>query len=124
MYTWEDDLYDGPRVTSSSYVDMTVNQVRDIWEDLGVGNSGYLDKLELATVCKNIGLQELEKEVSGVSLLETLSSQQAWPVKMVGIPQRLSVRLVFKPHRLDELIFTITFCGGLHLYTSLANTLC
>ncbi|XP_015271138.1 PREDICTED: ninein-like protein, partial [Gekko japonicus] len=59
---WDDDEYDGPQKTSGSYFDMTENQVRDIWEDLGIGNSGYLDKQELATVCKNIGLKELEKE--------------------------------------------------------------
>ncbi|XP_048375636.1 ninein-like protein isoform X2 [Sphaerodactylus townsendi] len=60
---WDDD--GGPRKTrktSGSYFDMTENQVRDIWEDLGIGNSGYLDKQELAIVCKNIGLKELKKE--------------------------------------------------------------
>nr|XP_056708420.1 ninein-like protein [Euleptes europaea] len=58
---WDDDGYGGPRA-SGAYFDMTENQVRDIWEDLGIGNSGYLDKQELAIVCKNIGLKELEKE--------------------------------------------------------------
>nr|XP_003216150.1 PREDICTED: ninein-like protein isoform X1 [Anolis carolinensis] len=62
MCTWDDDLYDGPRKVSISYFDMTENQVRDIWEDLGIGNNGYLNKQELATVCKNIGLKELGKE--------------------------------------------------------------
>ncbi|XP_060104723.1 ninein-like protein isoform X2 [Heteronotia binoei] len=56
---WDDD---GPQKASGSYFDMTENQVRDIWEDLGIGNSGYLDKQELAIVCKNIGHKELEKE--------------------------------------------------------------
>ncbi|XP_053099419.1 ninein-like protein isoform X2 [Hemicordylus capensis] len=60
--TWDDDLCDGPRKASTSYFDMTENQVRDIWEELGLGNSGYLNKQELAAVCKNIGLKELEKE--------------------------------------------------------------
>lgn len=63
MCPWDDDDYDGPRKASGFYLDMTENQVRDIWEDLGIGNSGYLDKQELATVCKNIGLKELGKEV-------------------------------------------------------------
>ncbi|XP_042318134.1 ninein-like protein isoform X2 [Sceloporus undulatus] len=62
MCTWDNDLYDGPRKVSSSYFDMTENQVRDIWEDLGIGNNGYLNKQELATVCKNIGLKEMGKE--------------------------------------------------------------
>ncbi|XP_044284974.1 ninein-like protein isoform X2 [Varanus komodoensis] len=62
MCTWDDDLYDSPRKVLTSYFDMTENQVRDIWEDLGIGHNGYLNKQELATVCKNIGLKELNKE--------------------------------------------------------------
>ncbi|CAI5771262.1 isoform X2 [Podarcis lilfordi] len=60
--TWHDDLYDSPRKVSPSCFGMTENQVRDIWEDLGVGKNGHLNKQELATVCKNIGLKEMEKE--------------------------------------------------------------
>ncbi|KAJ7341241.1 hypothetical protein JRQ81_005118, partial [Phrynocephalus forsythii] len=60
--SWDDDFYDGPRRVSTSCFDMTENQVQDIWDDLGIGNNGYLDKQELAVVCKNIGLKELEKE--------------------------------------------------------------
>ncbi|XP_077342305.1 ninein-like protein isoform X4 [Lithobates pipiens] len=41
---------------------MTQNQVRDIWEELGVGHHGYLNQQELATVCKNIGLEDLSEE--------------------------------------------------------------
>ncbi|XP_060129063.1 ninein-like protein isoform X3 [Zootoca vivipara] len=60
--TWHDDLYDSPRKVSPSCFGMTENQVRDIWEDLGIGKNGHLNKQELATVCKNIGLKEMEKE--------------------------------------------------------------
>ncbi|XP_066481535.1 ninein-like protein isoform X2 [Tiliqua scincoides] len=60
--TWNDDLFDDPRKVSTSYFNMTANHVRDIWEELGVGSSGYLNKQELAIVCKNIGLKELGKE--------------------------------------------------------------
>ncbi|XP_053316600.1 ninein-like protein isoform X2 [Spea bombifrons] len=42
--------------------EMTEHQVRAIWEQLGVGHNGYLNQLELATVCKNIGLEDLTKE--------------------------------------------------------------
>ncbi|CAI9575702.1 unnamed protein product, partial [Staurois parvus] len=41
---------------------MTQKQVRDIWEELGVGHNGYLNQQELATVCQNIGLEDLNKE--------------------------------------------------------------
>nr|XP_028580835.1 ninein-like protein isoform X3 [Podarcis muralis] len=60
--TWHDDLYDSPRKVSPSCFGMTENQVRVIWEDLGVGKNGHLNKQELATVCKNIGLKEMDKE--------------------------------------------------------------
>uniref|UniRef100_A0A670HP66 Ninein-like protein n=1 Tax=Podarcis muralis TaxID=64176 RepID=A0A670HP66_PODMU len=51
-----------PRKVSPSCFGMTENQVRVIWEDLGVGKNGHLNKQELATVCKNIGLKEMDKE--------------------------------------------------------------
>nr|XP_032626451.1 ninein-like protein isoform X3 [Chelonoidis abingdonii] len=62
MGTWNPDLFDSPRRTASPCFDMTEGQIRGIWEELDVGNTGYLSKHELATVCKNIGLKELEQE--------------------------------------------------------------
>ncbi|EMP36571.1 Ninein-like protein [Chelonia mydas] len=62
--TWNPDLFDSPRQTDSPCFDMTEGQIRGIWEELDVGNTGYLSKCELATVCKNIGLKELEQEAS------------------------------------------------------------
>ncbi|KAM9316775.1 ninein-like protein [Gastrophryne carolinensis] len=58
LRTWSPGIYECPRRVS----DMTENQVRDIWEELGVGHNGYLNLQELATVCKNIGLEDLSKE--------------------------------------------------------------
>ncbi|KAM5164404.1 ninein-like protein [Mantella aurantiaca] len=58
LRAWNTGIYDSPRRTS----DMTENQVRDIWEELGVGHNGYLNQQELVTVCKNIGLEDLSKE--------------------------------------------------------------
>ncbi|CAM4554787.1 unnamed protein product [Caretta caretta] len=60
--TWNPDLFDSPRQTDSPCFDMTEGQIRGIWEELDIGNTGYLSKCELATVCKNIGLKELEQE--------------------------------------------------------------
>uniref|UniRef100_A0A452HL00 Ninein-like protein n=1 Tax=Gopherus agassizii TaxID=38772 RepID=A0A452HL00_9SAUR len=62
MGTWNPDLFDSPRRTASPCFDMMEGQIRGIWEELDVGNTGYLSKCELATVCKNIGLKELEQE--------------------------------------------------------------
>lgn len=67
MSSWNPGLFNSPRQTSSAYFDMTENQVRNIWEELGIGDTGYLNKHELAIVCENIGLKELEKEVSCVA---------------------------------------------------------
>uniref|UniRef100_G3WY30 Ninein-like protein n=1 Tax=Sarcophilus harrisii TaxID=9305 RepID=G3WY30_SARHA len=60
--TWNPEIFDNSPKSSNASLDVTENQVWGIWEELGVGSSGYLDEEELATVCKNIGLQELEKE--------------------------------------------------------------
>ncbi|XP_032071654.1 ninein-like protein [Thamnophis elegans] len=63
MCTWEDNLIDNPREgLSTSCLNTTENQIRVTWEDLGIGNNGYLNKQELDAVCKNTGLKEMEKE--------------------------------------------------------------
>ncbi|XP_063157970.1 ninein-like protein [Candoia aspera] len=54
MCTCDDNLIDNPREVSTLYLNMT--------ENLDIGNNGYLNKQELAAVCKNIGLKEMEKE--------------------------------------------------------------
>ncbi|XP_068931649.1 ninein-like protein isoform X2 [Petaurus breviceps papuanus] len=60
--TWNPEIFGNSPKSPNASLDVTENQVRGIWEELGVGSSGYLDEEELAIVCKNIGLQELEKE--------------------------------------------------------------
>ncbi|CAJ0953418.1 unnamed protein product [Ranitomeya imitator] len=59
LRTWNPGFFDCPRSISNAHCDMTENQVRDIWEELGVGHNGYLNRQELATVCRNIGLEDL-----------------------------------------------------------------
>lgn len=49
----------------TSCFDTPESQAGDIWEELGVGSSGHLNKQELALVCQSIGLQGLKKEVRG-----------------------------------------------------------
>ncbi|XP_075059881.1 ninein-like protein isoform X2 [Mixophyes fleayi] len=60
LRTWNQEIFESPKRISNS--DMTENQVRDIWEELGIGHNGYLNQHELATVCTNIGLEDLSKE--------------------------------------------------------------
>ncbi|XP_070590775.1 ninein-like protein [Erythrolamprus reginae] len=63
MCAWDDNPIDNPRVRlSTSCLNTTENQIRITLEDLGIGNNGYLNKQELDSVCKNIGLKEMEKE--------------------------------------------------------------
>lgn len=41
-------------------------QVQKIWDDVGVGEDGYLDIDELAIVCDHIGMEDMDKEVRPV----------------------------------------------------------
>lgn len=38
------------------------DQVQKIWDDVGVGEDGYLDIDELAIVCEHIGMEDMDKE--------------------------------------------------------------
>ncbi|XP_064411919.1 ninein-like protein isoform X2 [Latimeria chalumnae] len=62
MRTWKTDVFCSPRKTSSPYVIIPENQVQGIWDELGVGQNGYLSRQELAIVCENIGLKEHKVE--------------------------------------------------------------
>ncbi|XP_066553166.1 ninein-like protein isoform X2 [Amia ocellicauda] len=56
---WKPDVSSSPRQTDSPQQDVTDGQMLAIWEELGVGVSGYLNRQELSVVCENIGLQDL-----------------------------------------------------------------
>eukprot|EP00062_Callorhinchus_milii_P009638 gi/632953664/ref/XP_007892547.1/ PREDICTED: ninein-like protein isoform X1 [Callorhinchus milii] len=62
MSMWNPDGFDSPTRSSTPYPDATENHVQAIWKELGVGKSGFLNKQELATVCDNIGLKDLDGE--------------------------------------------------------------
>ncbi|XP_045139467.1 ninein-like protein [Echinops telfairi] len=49
-------------------------QAQIIWEELGVGSSGFLSMQELTLVCQTIGLQDLEKEATEESSCRTTTS--------------------------------------------------
>ena len=38
--------------------------LRTIWRELGVGKDGYLDMSELSAVCDNIGMEEMNAQVT------------------------------------------------------------
>ncbi|XP_041106099.1 ninein-like protein isoform X2 [Polyodon spathula] len=65
MRTWNPDVLDSPRQTSSPRVDsadISDSQMQTIWAELGVGGSGYLNRQELSVVCDNVGLTDLHAE--------------------------------------------------------------
>ncbi|XP_066094003.1 ninein-like protein isoform X2 [Saccopteryx bilineata] len=60
--TWGPEVFGSPQKSCSLSLDTPESQVQSIWEELGVGSSGYLSEQELALVCQSIGLQGLKKE--------------------------------------------------------------
>ncbi|XP_069862724.1 ninein-like protein isoform X4 [Dipodomys merriami] len=61
LQNWGSEVFGIPR-KSCNLSNTPENQVREIWEELGVGSSGHLNEQELAVVCQSIGLHGLEKE--------------------------------------------------------------
>ncbi|XP_078589724.1 uncharacterized protein LOC144870012 isoform X4 [Branchiostoma floridae x Branchiostoma japonicum] len=58
-----DDAYTPSRGAMMSPTDEDrQEEIRQIWEELGVGHSGFLNKAELDLVCKHIGLDEMNDE--------------------------------------------------------------
>ncbi|XP_060253155.1 ninein-like protein isoform X4 [Ovis aries] len=60
--TWGSEVFGSPRKPHSHSFDTPESRVWGLWEELGVGSSGYLTEEELALVCQSIGLQGLAKE--------------------------------------------------------------
>lgn len=48
---------------------MTDGQVRAVWQELGVGAGGSLNREELSLVCDHIGLKDLQSEVRSCNVL-------------------------------------------------------
>lgn len=37
-------------------------QLRQIWDDLGVGESGYINMMQLSEVCEHLGMEEMDDD--------------------------------------------------------------
>ncbi|XP_068843708.1 ninein-like protein [Capricornis sumatraensis] len=59
---WGSEVFGSPRKPHGHSFDTPESRVWGLWEELGVGSSGYLTEEELALVCQSIGLQGLAKE--------------------------------------------------------------
>ncbi|KAG9344509.1 hypothetical protein JZ751_011179 [Albula glossodonta] len=53
---WKQDTVESPH---PEIADVGDGHMREVWEELGVGSSGFLTRPELSIVCKNIGLPDL-----------------------------------------------------------------
>nr|XP_021336274.1 ninein-like protein isoform X1 [Danio rerio] len=60
---WNQDGTGNCQRSSDNQQEVTDGQVRAVWEDLGVGAAGSLNREELSLVCDHIGLKHLEAEV-------------------------------------------------------------
>ncbi|KAK1791613.1 hypothetical protein P4O66_013614, partial [Electrophorus voltai] len=56
------DSSESPRHSTGPSQEVTDGQVRAVWEELGVGSGGSLNKQELSLVCDHIGLKDLQSE--------------------------------------------------------------
>ncbi|KAI4874246.1 hypothetical protein NFI96_007733 [Prochilodus magdalenae] len=59
---WKADSSGNPTNSTAPCQEVTDGQVKAVWEELGVGNGGSLNRQELALVCDHIGLKDLQSE--------------------------------------------------------------
>ncbi|XP_077053115.1 ninein-like protein isoform X5 [Siphateles boraxobius] len=59
---WNQEGTESPQRSSNPQHEVTDGQVRAVWEELGVGAGGSLNREELSLVCNHIGLKDLQSE--------------------------------------------------------------
>ncbi|XP_043112001.1 ninein-like protein isoform X4 [Puntigrus tetrazona] len=59
---WNQDGAGSPQRSSDPQQEVTDGQVRAVWQELGVGAGGSLNREELSLVCEHIGLKDLQSE--------------------------------------------------------------
>ncbi|XP_069625086.1 ninein-like protein isoform X3 [Ranitomeya imitator] len=135
LRTWNPGFFDCPRAISNAHSDMTENQVRDIWEELGVGHNGYLNRQELATVCRNIGLEDLCDEeledlfnkldrdgdgrVSFQEFQEGLFSHAPLPAASTPLRKRHALYQIEEHSHNTASQSLLSGYGGFHLFSSI-----
>ncbi|XP_073528617.1 ninein-like protein isoform X1 [Phyllobates terribilis] len=135
LRTWNPGFFDSPRGISNAHSDMSENQVRDIWEELGVGHNGYLNRQQLATVCKNIGLEDLCDEeledlfnkldrdgdgrVSFQEFQEGLFSHAPLPAASTPLRKRHALYQIEEQSHNTASQSLLSGYGGLHLFSSI-----
>ncbi|XP_073775742.1 ninein-like protein isoform X6 [Danio rerio] len=90
---WNQDGTGNCQRSSDNQQEVTDGQVRAVWEDLGVGAAGSLNREELSLVCDHIGLKHLEAEQELDALFRKLDKDQDGKVSLIEFQSGL-----FKPH--------------------------
>ncbi|XP_073775743.1 ninein-like protein isoform X7 [Danio rerio] len=86
---WNQDGTGNCQRSSDNQQEVTDGQVRAVWEDLGVGAAGSLNREELSLVCDHIGLKHLEAE----ALEERVVRSTSPSLLSATVGQRLLTRL-------------------------------
>nr|NP_001268727.1 ninein-like protein [Danio rerio]G9G127.1 RecName: Full=Ninein-like protein [Danio rerio]AER42434.1 ninein-like protein [Danio rerio] len=89
---WNQDGTGNCQRSSDNQQEVTDGQVRAVWEELGVGAAGSLNREELSLVCDHIGLKHLEAEELD-ALFRKLDKDQDGKVSLIEFQSGL-----FKPH--------------------------
>lgn len=63
LQQWKHTNAGSPRHAPTPLMDSAGEEMGEVWAELGVGSSGFLDKQELSLVCESIGLRDLDTEV-------------------------------------------------------------
>uniref|UniRef100_A0A8C7D6A1 Ninein-like n=1 Tax=Oncorhynchus kisutch TaxID=8019 RepID=A0A8C7D6A1_ONCKI len=59
---WKRDSSGSPLQSPGPEAEVSDSQMRAVWEELGVGGGGFLNRQELSLVCDHLGLQDLNSE--------------------------------------------------------------
>ncbi|CDQ61158.1 unnamed protein product [Oncorhynchus mykiss] len=59
---WKRDSSRSPLQSPGPGAEVSDSQMRAVWEELGVGGGGFLNRQELSLVCDHLGLQDLNSE--------------------------------------------------------------
>ncbi|XP_038816381.1 ninein-like protein [Salvelinus namaycush] len=59
---WKRDSSGSPLQSPGPGAEVSDRQMRAVWEELGVGGGGFLNRQELSLVCDHLGLQDLNSE--------------------------------------------------------------
>lgn len=66
---WNQDGSGSPQRSSDPQQEVTDGQVRAVWQELGVGAVGSLNREELSLVCDHIGLKDLQPGVRSCNVM-------------------------------------------------------